>query len=770
MIYGLDEYYVGLINEAKTPEEIKKILEYQFVQGKGVPEEVLNAIFEIDPTKKKSYTRWVLMQWDNYKDGIVKTLKDGRLAKLFQTFKERSANGLDLSNVENFEKALEFLPEVDPILEKSNDPNDPANKFDIVFRSSEWIIAVPHTYEADKKLGEGCRWCTAGAFGDNDYYWKHYSNEGPLWINFDLRSHQVSPLNHKEYPYTRYQFLFEHNNFHGELMDINDRRINFGVMNVPQDVLKFYKEQNEKYYYTLTGLKSPEEERMMQLRNAFNQARIEDSVVLSQTPPIRIMPTTARTEDWQLPPENERVYCVYGNDLADPLFPYLTVRKDTELKKLTETGDIYSITGNDGKVLVFEMSERGYVMHTYHDVYKRIDFDGKIILFDREIEYWGGGDDEFDEGTEYNYSIIIDPRQRNRSHYPAIQVNMENTFFNEQVSKAFGKICYERVEPMENDLHALDILNGTYFYSAIRYDYPLNGESFEADENGMVHGKILTYNLRSDTNYQIERSIEYTKNKFYLVFYGTPEDVIEDCRVNIADPRKGELLLKEDALFIDEYQYGVQVIAGGESEASYAFCADLGKQLTPTYNHITNVENNTQRNNCFYLFAGDEEDWQDFTNAKTHDLIRISEGPNVEIFHNMVFDESWWGYFVLLSEKGELCIMPSNKEKEIKNLGVKPVAVLKDYSLTYSPAKIHYFDNEWLYTINPSQYRKEDNSVGYRIEIERKSLNDIDLDTILATRRMKIVYTNTVQLKEIKSKFNNILERINKPLRGEIYG
>ena len=31
MIYGLDEYYVGLINEAKTTEEIKKILEYQFV-------------------------------------------------------------------------------------------------------------------------------------------------------------------------------------------------------------------------------------------------------------------------------------------------------------------------------------------------------------------------------------------------------------------------------------------------------------------------------------------------------------------------------------------------------------------------------------------------------------------------------------------------------------------------------------------------------------------------------------------------------------------
>ena len=42
MIYGLDEYYNGLIEEAKSPEEIKKVLEYQFVEGKGIPKDVVD--------------------------------------------------------------------------------------------------------------------------------------------------------------------------------------------------------------------------------------------------------------------------------------------------------------------------------------------------------------------------------------------------------------------------------------------------------------------------------------------------------------------------------------------------------------------------------------------------------------------------------------------------------------------------------------------------------------------------------------------------------
>ena len=159
-MFGFDEIYNDLLLEAKSPEEIKKILEYQFVQGKGVPQEILDRVFAIDPTKKKTYTKWVLMQWEREKESIASSLKNGRLAELFRYFQERANSGLNLLGMKSFESALDMLPDVDPILSKTDDENDEANDFDIVYNTSDWKIAVPHTYEADKKLGRGCRWCS----------------------------------------------------------------------------------------------------------------------------------------------------------------------------------------------------------------------------------------------------------------------------------------------------------------------------------------------------------------------------------------------------------------------------------------------------------------------------------------------------------------------------------------------------------------------------------------------------------------------------------
>ena len=254
-LFGLDEMYNELLLEAKSPEEIKKILEYQFVQGKGVPQIVLDKIFEIDPTKKKTYTKWVLMQWGNEKDNIMQSLKDGHLQDMFKYFQERANNGLNLLGMKSFEEAMRVVPraEKDPIFTPipENEKDDPKNDFDIVYDSTEWRIAVPHTYQADVKLGEGCKWCTAGAFGNGEYYFKSYSESGPLWINFDKRKSEIGWGNGIEYPYTRYQFCFEHG-ARGEMMDSRDDRIKVSEMDIPQDVIDFYASKNPHYAEILT--------------------------------------------------------------------------------------------------------------------------------------------------------------------------------------------------------------------------------------------------------------------------------------------------------------------------------------------------------------------------------------------------------------------------------------------------------------------------------------------------------------------------------------
>ena len=85
-MFGLDEIYIELLNEAKSPEEIRKILHYQFVDGKGVPEDIFESVLSVDPTKKKNYTRWVLMQWENSAKQISHAVKMGQIKELFDYF------------------------------------------------------------------------------------------------------------------------------------------------------------------------------------------------------------------------------------------------------------------------------------------------------------------------------------------------------------------------------------------------------------------------------------------------------------------------------------------------------------------------------------------------------------------------------------------------------------------------------------------------------------------------------------------------------------
>ena len=292
-LFGLDEMYNELLLEAKSPEEIKKILEYQFVQGKGVPQEILDKVFAIDPTKKKTYTKWVLMQWGNEKDNIMQSLKDGHLQDMFKYFQERANTGLNLLGMKSFEEAMRVVPraEKDPIFTPipENEKDDPKNDFDIVYDSPEWSIAVPHTYQADEKLGEGCKWCTAGAFGNGEYYFKSYSESGPLWINFDKRKSEIGWGNRIEYPYTRYQFCFEYGT-RGEMMDSRDDRIKVDEMDIPQDVIDFYASKNPRYGEILTD--DYDEEVTWEL---YANERYEHTILLKEPVysqyALRLMPT-----------------------------------------------------------------------------------------------------------------------------------------------------------------------------------------------------------------------------------------------------------------------------------------------------------------------------------------------------------------------------------------------------------------------------------------------------------------------------------------------
>lgn len=322
-MFGLNEYYDSLLLEAKSPEEIKKILEYQFVGGKGVPETIFSSAFNADPTKKKAYTRWLLSKWDDEKEYITQLAKSNEIKRLFDYFQERNNNGLNLASFKTVGDAVAMLPEVDKVLTK-NGNGGPEDDYEIVYDTPEWKIAVPHTYPASEKLGKGCKWCTAGAFRNGESYFDDYTRSGPLWINFKMNSPEICPMDNKEYPYTRYQFCFET----GDYRDCHDQMISsFSDIELPEKVKEFYTEQNSSYGEAIENDALSDEDRYDQ----YIYARDEVSRNIKEFNDQYLSLFPVWRDDY-IVDETDDYYLYDEEDTVDPI-SYRTINKDDYLVK-----------------------------------------------------------------------------------------------------------------------------------------------------------------------------------------------------------------------------------------------------------------------------------------------------------------------------------------------------------------------------------------------------------------------------------------------------
>ena len=165
-----ENIYYDLLVEEKSPEEILNILKYKF---KNVPEQVIKNIFDVDPTKKKSYTKWILQHYDEEKNVVDDALKNGSFKRLFKFL--QSHQETQLTKFNTIKEALYVVSDIDLLKKKSD--NELVNDFDIVYKTPEWVIAVPNTYEAEHQLGENTDWCTAGyKYNNGRGYYDNYLN------------------------------------------------------------------------------------------------------------------------------------------------------------------------------------------------------------------------------------------------------------------------------------------------------------------------------------------------------------------------------------------------------------------------------------------------------------------------------------------------------------------------------------------------------------------------------------------------------------------
>lgn len=562
-----ESIYYDLLIEGKSPEEILRILKYKF---KNVPEQIIDYIFKIDPTKKKSYTTWVLMHYDQEKHIIDESLKDGSLKRLFSYL--QSHQDAQLSKYDTLEDALYLVSSIDLLQKDSDDPR--ANDFDIVYKSPEWIIAVPNTYEASHKLGENTDWCTAGyKYSDGQGYYNNYLRNygGKYFINFDLRENEH--LNGIDYPFKRYQYHFESNQF----MNAFDDPVDFEDTNMPEGVVNYY----EKNGYSFDKMSQEEREEQYQIE------RYNDGVSISPERHLWLLQEYDH-ENYELAQPNMATYMLYdiNYDDYDPV-TYQSVEKkplyiddahdifilNTKWHDNTEyNGNLSEYDGtqecqptivtfnNSGKAELIENVKYYKVMEVYGFTFVTYFTSREAELPDTEKNKLTGNYEKVKttilafgiEGSGLSSDINL-PINGNFEPIEIIANYEVQAMYPPEESALLLEVVWD------NGYHTLlNFTDSNDCEVVVRSDKPLNGEYFTLSENeegdyiiqGMFrnyNGEDLTYENRSDKKLisHFERDLFY--NDLYIV-------QTVDKKFNIYNKNTKQLLFDENfaSFFIND--------------------------------------------------------------------------------------------------------------------------------------------------------------------------------------------------------------------------
>lgn len=552
-IYGLlieQLDYERLIEEGRDPVEV---LRYKY---QDVPSRILDAVISLDPTKKKSYSQWVLSKWHDESGKISEYIKDGRLQRLFAFMQRQKA--VQAQSLPSVEGAVEMYVPNFPVWHKTEEPtvwvanlgkmvdSSLANDFDIVYQSNEWMVAVPNTYEAECQLGEGMHWCTANAFGNGKSYYLQYLRDygGKYYVNIDLREGETSKDNGKEYPYTRYQFHFESNQF----MDQHDDPISFDSISMPDDVCDFYESEG----------KDAREIGDDELRyERYLERRGSDDYVICDEPLLYLNTSFDDEYEYHEPTEDSEYYLFDENDDRDPISWGVAFKNPNYHQIIVSSGKTYFIlesTDSDKVVVANNMddySSRAWDVYGIADGYAELP-EG-IGLFgigkseygeDSVLMYFFGqnGITKFPDGYPKSSDVTLVYRgERNGVHY-------------------VEAVC---------GYHRLYAASNTGVTCLIRGDIPKNSEYFLVGKDGVIEGKYR--------NYRLDPDLSSDSADDYWLHDEINEDLLtvrNDEGYNIYSRRLGKMIFDEP---VDEIKTVKNMLITDKDEELELYTSDFRK-------------------------------------------------------------------------------------------------------------------------------------------------------------------------------------------------
>ena len=535
-MFGIKDFYDDLLLEAKSPEEIKTILSHSF---QNVPKDVINAIVDLDPTKKKSYSRWAVMMYENESDLLEKSINNGILKKVFDYFQERNNTGLSLSDIKSLKDAINYLPDVDPVLTKNGD-GGPEDDYEIVYDTPEWKIAVPNTYPSSEKLGRGCRWCTAGAFRNGESFFNDYTRHGPLWINFDMSKGEKCPMDDKEYPYTRYQFCFETEDYRNS----NDEEIeSFEAIGLPEEVKDFYTEQDESY-----GRKIEEGAMSLEDRwEAYEEERYEHGRCLKSVEEYDnyLMLYREYDDDYRFN-EDDPCYVYDDNDPNDPIcYDEIDINSNYIENEFDGHNCILLRTARDSQLFCFFDHDFSHYFQALDNISDIKITDNFVIIANNKDLYMYSLSDE---------KIVLFNGDSRKSSINAVSIT--NGLKIKDSNKIFDETSMYIDILFDNDEHTLlkydnEVKN---FKAIVLYDYPFdenNGFEVSFDSNGKPHVITSEFEYGYESIDLLRDYMVYLKlnSRFCIVRKISASNYSND-KLNVFDKEKNRLVFEDDVFGI----------------------------------------------------------------------------------------------------------------------------------------------------------------------------------------------------------------------------
>ena len=213
-----------IIREAK---EINSLINAFVKKNPNINPKDLERLFTADPTTVQNsrgtfagkYCIWIGNQYVN---GKLKVGDIPELKKALTTYNiNKSQITTPISNINSLSDLIAIISNYTDDFKATRQLSKGEQALEKVYEDGEWVVYIPHTYEASRKIGGDTSWCTASS---DDRYFNMYTKEGPLYVNI------------RKSDGAKFQFHFPT----GQFMDSKDKKIKSKNIGLSKGLIEFY--------------------------------------------------------------------------------------------------------------------------------------------------------------------------------------------------------------------------------------------------------------------------------------------------------------------------------------------------------------------------------------------------------------------------------------------------------------------------------------------------------------------------------------------------